>query len=108
MNLHRFALVFLLLFTAAFASAQTGTITGKVTDDDGVPLQGATVSVVGTQLEGTADAEGAYTIADVPAGEHTLRATTYSYRTIDQTVTVTAGATATQDFQLHIDLLALE
>jgi outer membrane receptor protein involved in Fe transport len=108
MNLHRFALVFLLLFTAAFASAQTGTITGKVTDDEGVPLQGATVEVVGTTLKATVDAEGNYTIADVPTGDHTVRASTYSYRSVDQTVSVTAGATATQDFQLQIDLLALE
>jgi iron complex outermembrane receptor protein len=108
MNLHRFALVFLLLFTAAFASAQTGTITGKVTDDDGVPLQGATVEVVGTQLKATADAEGNFTIADVPAGEHTLRASTYSYRSADQTVSVNAGQTVSQDFSLKIDLLALE
>lgn len=108
MKLHRFALVFLLLFTAAFASAQTGTVTGKVVDDDGVPLQGATVEVVGTTLKATVDAEGNYTIADVPTGDHTIRASTYSYRTVDQTVSVTAGATATQDFQLQVDLLALE
>ena len=109
MNLHRFTLVFLLLFTAAFASAQTtGTISGKVTDDEGVPLQGATVEVVGTTLKATADAEGAYTIADVPAGEHTVRGSTYSYRTSESQVTVNAGQTVTQDFSLKIDLLAME
>ncbi|MCI0446505.1 TonB-dependent receptor [bacterium] len=108
MNLHRLALVFLLLFTAAFASAQTGSITGKVTDDEGIPLPGATIEIVGTQLKATADQEGVYTLADVPAGEHTVRAMTYSYRSVTAQVTVTAGQTASQDFALQVDLLALE
>lgn len=108
MRIHHFTLVFLLLFTATFALAQTGTISGKVTDDDGVPIPGASVEIVGTQLGATANQMGEYTINDVPAGEHTLQASTYSYRTQTETVTVNAGQTVTQDFSLRVDLLALE
>ncbi len=100
--------IFMLLFTATLAFAQTGTITGKVTDDEGQPLPGAVVEVVGTQIRVTSDADGTYTIPDVPSGPHTLQASTYSYRSGTSEVTVNAGQTVTQDFALRIDLLSLE
>jgi iron complex outermembrane receptor protein len=85
--------ILFLLFSATIAFAQTGTISGKVTDDEGQPLPGALVEIVGTGLKTTADAEGGFTISDVPAGQHTVQASTYSYRTQTATVTVNPGQT---------------
>jgi iron complex outermembrane receptor protein len=99
--------VFSILLTA-MAWAQTGTITGTVTDEDGQPIAGATVQAQGTQLKATTNNAGEYTIADVPASTYTLEASTYSYRKQTAQVTVASGQTATQNFALRIDLLALE
>jgi iron complex outermembrane receptor protein len=99
--------VFSILLTA-MAWAQTGTITGTVTDDDGQPIAGAIVQVQGTQLKATTNNAGEYTIADVPASTYTLEASTYSYRKQTAQVTVASGQTATQNFALRLDLLALE
>ena len=42
--------------------SQTTTITGKVIDGDGVPIQGASVVVKGTAVGATTQADGSYSI----------------------------------------------
>lgn len=108
MKLLRYFLLLVPLLSATFVYAQTGTINGKVLDDDNQPIVGATVEVVGTQISATTNQAGEYTIADVPAGNHTLRASTYSYKPAISQVSVTAGQTLTQEFTLTLDLLAME
>ena len=55
-------LFLLLLFCAHITTAQTTTISGKVTDSSGFPLTGATVLVKGTKTAAAADENGNYTI----------------------------------------------
>ncbi len=51
-----------------------GTIRGKVTDEQGAPLEGATVDFVGTQLPRQAtDAQGGFTSIPVKPGNYTVR-----------------------------------
>ncbi|HSP06310.1 MAG TPA: TonB-dependent receptor, partial [Acidobacteriota bacterium] len=102
------SLIFCLFLTAAAAYAQTGTVTGKVLDDDNAPLSGATVELVGTQIKATVNPAGEYTLSNVPAGNYTIRASTYSYKSQIAQITVTAGQTVTQAFTLNLDLLAME
>jgi outer membrane receptor protein involved in Fe transport len=108
MKLLQLSFVFLFLFVASFAWAQTGTITGKVVNDDGDPIGGATVELTNTQIHTTSNSAGEYTLSDVPPGNYTVRASTYSYRIQTAQVTVSAGQTLTQDFTLRLDLLAME
>lgn len=56
----------LLMFTAVTVSAQVQTITGAVTDESGEALIGATVVVKGTTVGAITDADGNYTLSDVP------------------------------------------
>ncbi|HET9251013.1 MAG TPA: TonB-dependent receptor [Candidatus Eisenbacteria bacterium] len=58
---------------AAPAMAQTGAITVKVVDGSGVPIQGASVVVMGAQLGGLTNASGTITISKVPVGTYTIR-----------------------------------
>ena len=51
-----------LLFAITAGLAQTTTVTGKVTDDKGTPLAGASVLEKGTKNGVSADANGAFTI----------------------------------------------
>ena len=53
-------LIFLLVFHVTFAQQ---TVTGTVTDADGIPLPGATVIVQGTDTATSADFDGNYSIA---------------------------------------------
>ena len=82
-------------------AAQVGTITGRVTAvANASPVAGAQVSIVGTQTGGVASAEGRYTIRNVPAGTHTVRAQFIGFAPITQTVTVTPGASVTVNFEM--------
>lgn len=58
---------------ASSKSAKTSTVSGRVTDNNGEPLTGATVQVVGTNKATVADLDGNYSI-DVAPGE-TLKVT---------------------------------
>ncbi|WP_335964319.1 TonB-dependent receptor [Galbibacter sp. PAP.153] len=54
---------FVLLFQMGYAHAQSGTITGTITSaEDGMPIPGANVVVVGTNNGTTTDFDGNYTI----------------------------------------------
>jgi len=60
-------LAFLLLLCASMAFAQTGTVTGTVTDASGEPLIGVNVLVKGTAIGAITDFDGKYAIQQVPA-----------------------------------------
>lgn len=57
--------IFILLWVAVSAMAQTATVTGTVTDDMG-PVIGATVTVQGTSVGATTDLDGKFTLTGVP------------------------------------------
>src|SRR5687767_12922663 len=83
------------------AAAQTGRISGAVTDSTRAALGGTQVTVVGTRFSGVSDVTGRYTIGGVPAGTYDLRVQRLGQRA--QTVTgvvVTAG----QETQINVAL----
>jgi len=90
------------------AHAQAGTVTGLVSNQAGVPLASAHVSIVGSQRAGFTDARGRFTISNVPAGEHQVRATLLGYRSQTQSVQVQAGETVEVEFQIAQSAIALD
>jgi TonB-linked SusC/RagA family outer membrane protein len=98
-------LVIAAFFVGRAAHAQTGRITGQVTDTaGGRPIAGVEITVVGTGDRALAgvrtDAAGRYTLGAAPAGSVQLRARMLGFAPKDRTVTVTAGQTTTADFAL--------
>nr|MBC8424056.1 carboxypeptidase regulatory-like domain-containing protein [bacterium] len=67
------------------STAEYGDITGKVYGTDGDPIEGANVSAGGVSV--LTDLDGAYTLTDVPVGDHVLSASsnglTTSHRNLD-------------------------
>jgi hypothetical protein len=88
------------LTTVNCALSNTGTLTGVVTNlNTGGAISGATVSYSGGST--TTDTGGRYTFTGVPAGTYSITATASGYKARTYSgVTVTAGATNTQDVQL--------
>lgn len=79
----------------------TGTISGNVKNSSGVNLQGATVSTNPGDYSTTTDANGNYTIANVPAGTYSVTASKNGYNSSTQTgKTVSGGQTTTCNFTL--------
>src|SRR3954454_11474529 len=62
------------LVFAAFAQAQTASVTGTITDASGGAVPGASITAKNlgttTTRTGTSDAAGAYSIANVPVGRY--------------------------------------
>jgi TonB-linked SusC/RagA family outer membrane protein len=97
------------VFPISRAAAQTsGTISGTVTGETGQPLGNVQVSLVGTALGTMTNASGKYTIVNVPVASYRIRAQMIGHRPVENPVTVTAGGTATQDFVLRTQVIALD
>ena len=88
-------LLFLLLFAGfgfpSGAFAQTGSISGRVTDSKNEGIPGATVLIDGTSLGSSSNVDGTYNIQNVPAGPQTLVISFVGYNTLRRPVTVVAG-----------------
>ena len=93
----------LLIGMSAFLFAQEGSVSGRVTDaDNGDPLVGANVLVVGTNLGAATDVNGEYTISRVPAGAQRLNANYIGYASISSNVDVPVDGNASTDFALYV------
>jgi outer membrane receptor for ferrienterochelin and colicins len=68
------ALLFLGIALPATSAAQSGRISGTVTDSSRAPLVGAQITVVGTNLHTVTDEGGRFAIANVSAGTYEVRA----------------------------------
>lgn len=91
-------LLVLLVTTISLVTAQTQTITGKVTDQkDGTPLPGVSVILKGLTGGTQTTLNGTYSIA-VPPGEHTLVFRYIGYKQVERLVTG-----STMDIQLEQD-----
>ncbi len=101
---HLFLLLLLGTLTVSASEAQGrtgGIVRGTVTDSATQgPIVSARVIVVGTTLAAITRDDGTYSIADVPAGAHTVRVTAIGFTAMNQSVTVATGQTATADFIL--------
>lgn len=90
-------LLLCVLFTQTTFS-QTKTITGKVTDDKGIPVQGATVVAKGSKAGTSTNANGAFSL-NVPENTYALTVTSIGYTEQDVSIlnqtTVTVSLVST-------------
>jgi hypothetical protein len=99
------AVALVLLFVSfTNAHAQTGRITGKVSDSkSGEPLAFANVVIVGTNplLGAMTLNDGTFTVTGVPVGTYTVKAMMMGYTAVEKTgVAVNAGLSTEVAFQL--------
>ena len=75
-----FTSLLILLFSVTACFAQTGTLTGKITDaSTGQVLTGATVTVVKSNRKTISDLDGVYKLSALPAGIYTIQVTYVGY-----------------------------
>jgi outer membrane receptor protein involved in Fe transport len=89
-------------------AAQTGTISGKVVDENGTPIGSAQLSLRRPALATQSRSNGEYVLDRVPAGSQTIQVRMLGFRPDSATVTVAAGQTVTQDFTLLRNPLQLQ
>lgn len=90
------------LFVSMIASAQSITITGKISDNDGQPLPGAAVSIKGTTRGTSANVNGEYTI------NATVDAILEYFFTGFKTISMPVGGRAKIDVTLYEEEIILD
>ena len=101
----KIGLAALLLITgSAWAQSFRGSIRGTVTDPSGSVIAGATVTAknisTGLRREATTSADGAYVLAELPAGEYTVMAESAGLSPSAQNVQVNVGLDTSANFDL--------
>ena len=98
-----------LLGFAVPAAAQSGSITGRVTDrGSSQPIQAARLQISQTGQVVNVRPDGRYTFASVAPGSYDVRVIAVGYAAEKKTATVTAGETVTLDFALDVVPFTLE
>lgn len=98
----------LAMFMSVSAYAQSGSLTGEVTDaETGEALIGATVYIQSIQKGAQTNIDGEYTINNIPAGTYNVSITYVGYTDFTSEVQIGSG-TVTLDAQLSVDLVGLD
>lgn len=85
----------------------TGVITGMVKNSDGEAVAQATVAIVGQRNETTTDADGRFTLSDLPAGKYTVSVKADGYSSVEFAATVQAVHETSATVTLHPRLKVL-
>ncbi len=96
----KFIFFVVLLCCSTVLFAQTGGIKGRIANDKGAGIAGASITINGTSKGVTSNANGEYRIPNLAPGVATVKASSVSYDSLILTVTVVAGEEAVLDFVL--------
>lgn len=90
----------MLLGAVTLTLAQSTIITGKVVDENGLAMPGATILISDLEQVGAySDRDGYFTMYNVPAGDHTVKVTYIGYKEMTQDVSAD-GSLVNLSFQL--------
>ncbi len=109
-NLLSLTLSVLLVVTLAAPSTaqQIGRVEGTVVQaDNGEPVGGVRVTVVGTNIATRTGTDGSFVLQRVPAGQHALLFRWLGFQAHQETVIIAAGATQRLDVRLQPQAMAL-
>lgn len=92
------------------AQAGTGRVTGVVTQAGaaGGPISDVAVSVVGTGIGTLTNADGRYTLVNVPVGRQKVQFRRIGYALQEDSVTVTAGSAVLANAELRVVAVTLQ
>ena len=99
-----FAVLFLMAVTlfAQGLLAQSGAVSGHVTDSSGSILQGAQVELQPTAVTVITDAQGSYFMNNLAPGTYTITVTYVGFALFTKALDITAGKTATVDAKMAV------
>lgn len=100
--------VLLVLFSLLpeIVQAQTGKLSGRVTDTQGEPLVGATVLIAETSLGVAADQNGDFALIRIPPGTYSVRFSSIGFQTkVVEGVLITSNNTTTLDIELGEEII---
>ncbi|WP_438988804.1 TonB-dependent receptor [Polaribacter sp.] len=99
-TLRLFLFIAVLSLTAFQTFSQTGTIQGLITDENGIYVPGASVSLEAIKKGDVTNFDGKFTIVAVPVGTYTLKVTYLGYKDVEQSIIVKQNQTTKVSLQL--------
>ncbi|MDB5021237.1 MAG: SusC/RagA family protein, partial [Pedobacter sp.] len=87
-------LLLLIAFTALTVQAQTGSLAGKVFDETGQPLPGASIQIKSLNKSTSTGSDGSYRLTGLANGTVTITVSYIGYTSLDQAVTVSGNTTS--------------
>ena len=89
-----------LLFGMGLWAQDRGSVNGTITLSDNTPAENISVALKGTLYSAVSNAKGTYEIKNVKPGTYTLRAAAVGIKSVEQSITVTAGEATSANISL--------
>lgn len=91
--------IFLIAFLPCY-SQEHGNLTGKVVDQKGNTLPGASITLDGSTLGTSTDLNGFFTLRGIPSGEKKITVEYLGYKPLSISVLIESGKTVSRDFKM--------
>jgi TonB-linked SusC/RagA family outer membrane protein len=102
-------ILLLLLTLSSFAVFSQVTISGRVTDAQGLELTGVSASLQNTTYGGATDQNGSYSFyANVKSGNYKIVFSGVGFKTVVNSITIVSGAPVTANATLQSDAMGLD
>lgn len=85
-----FLLMISISIPLSLEASNYGTLKGRVVDEEGNPVVGASVRIMGTRLGGFAKADGRFIVVSIPVGSFTVKITAVGYTPQEVAVRISA------------------
>jgi len=102
-------LALIIAFSTLASAQQSGTIKGRVIDQDNLSMPGASVYIESLQRGTISDSYGVFTLVDIPQGNHELTVSYIGFLPEKSEISVEPGKTVSFDFKMKpgIELSAI-
>ncbi|WP_017256817.1 TonB-dependent receptor [Pedobacter arcticus] len=97
-----------LLFSVSFAQNKTSKITGKITDEDGLPIPGALIKIQNAATSTVSDVDGIFKLENLNAGNYTLLISSVGMSAQQKQVSLKEGASLLFNVSLASSVQTLE
>lgn len=86
--------LFIFLICQCIYAQDNGSLNGTITDENGMPLSGATIQIASLQKGTVTDSAGKFVIGNVPAGTYKISLSFVGFEGFSQSVTIQNGKAA--------------
>lgn len=100
--------IFCIAVLASFSQTQSATITGKITDEDGLPIPGALVKLQNNSVSAVTDVDGVFKLEKLTAGNYALTVSSVGMVPQQKQVSVKQGSVINVNVSLVSSVQKLE
>ncbi|MBU2995607.1 TonB-dependent receptor [Cellulophaga baltica] len=103
--------ILLLLFVACSSTsvqAQSGNLSGTISDENGLSVPGATVHIASLKKGTVSDFDGHYSLVNIPVGDYSVTISYLGYSNIEKAITIGDGRTTSLDVYIEPKSLELQ